>query len=93
MIVLKLDQVRDPERLRSVATLLDREVEKLQERVRDLTFENARLRGEPVSQVDFAFPSRALEEALAERMDEAAAAPRPVRPGHGPTPQVRLATS
>jgi transposase len=90
--VLKLDQVRDPERLRSVATLLDREVERLQERVRDLTFENARLRGETVSQVDFAFPSQALEKALAERADEGATIPRPrpMQPGHGPTPQARL---
>lgn len=90
--MLKLDQIRDPEKLRGVATLLDREVDRLQERVRDLSFELARLRGEPVSQVDFAFPSQGLEKALAEKMEEGALAPRPrpAQPGHGPTPQERL---
>jgi transposase len=90
--VLKLDQVRDPERLRNVAVLLDREVERLQEHVRDLTFEIARLRGEPVTQVDFGFPRQALEKVLAEETEEGAAAPRlrPAQPSHGPTPQERL---
>jgi hypothetical protein len=43
--VLKVDQVRDPEKLRKVVGLLDRENERLQQQVRDLSFEVARLRG------------------------------------------------
>lgn len=90
--MLKVDQVQDPEKLRKVAVLLDREVDRLQQQVRDLTFENARLRGETLAQVDFGFPSRALQKALEEEaLPEAARPARPAQPGHGPRPQQRLA--
>lgn len=87
--MLKIDQIEDPEKLRRVAVLLDRTVTQLQERVRDLAFENARLRGETATQVDFKFPVEALQKALSEPPVE----PAPVRPerryhpGHGPHPQ------
>jgi transposase len=90
--VLKIDQIGDPEKLRRVALLLDRTVDQLQERVRDLAFENARLRGETVTQVDFNFPLESLKKALAETSEEAPPVrpPRPRRPGHGPHPQQNL---
>ena len=89
--MLNADKIQDPEKLRRVAVLLDQEVDRLQKQVRDLSFENARLRGETVAQVDFSFPSKSLQKALEE---EAVAPPprpsRPARPGHGPRPQERL---
>jgi transposase len=89
--VLKVDQVQDPEKLRKVVVLLDREVDRLQQVVRDLTFENARLRGETLAQVGFSFPSQALQKALEEEAETAAPRrPRPPQPGHGPRPQERL---
>lgn len=90
--MLKTDKIRDPEKLRSVAVLLDREVDRLQQQVRDLTFENARLRGETLGQVDFSFPSAALRKLLAEGMEEEAGVPRPrpTQTGHGPRSQERL---
>jgi transposase len=94
--VLKVDTIRDPEKLRRVALLLDRTVDQLQERVRDLAFENARLRGETAAQVDFSFPLKELEKALAEPAQEPAApqarSRRPGQPGHGPSPQANLPT-
>jgi transposase len=91
-LVIKVDQVRDPEKLRKVVVLLDRENERLQQQVRDLSFELARLRGDAAAQVDFAFPTAALERLLAEQDRDQAAprAPRPAQPGHGPRPQERL---
>jgi transposase len=90
--VIKVDQVRDPEKLRSVVVLLDRENERLQQQVRDLSFENARLRGETVAQVDFAFPSAELQRLLSAPSPEPSEPSRPRRvvPGHGPRPQERL---
>ena len=90
--MVKVDQIRDPEKLRSVAVLLDREVDRLQQQVRDLAFENARLKGEPLSQIDFTFPSAALQKILAgqELSQPVPASARPARPGHGPRPQERL---
>jgi transposase len=90
--VIKVDRVRDPEKLRKVVALLDRENERLQERVRDLSFELARLRGDAATQVDFAFPAGVLEGLLAEQDSDQATprAPRPAQPGHGPRPQERL---
>ena len=90
--MIKVDQVTDPEKLRSVVTLLDREVERLQLQVRDLSFELARLRGEAAAQVDFGFPAGAL----ARLLSEGAAEPSPIRPsrppqpGHGPHLQALL---
>lgn len=88
--MLAIDRVSDPEKLRRVAQLLDREVDRLQREVRDLAFENARLRGETATQVDFSFPKVALAKALAEAVTEPAPRPRPAQPGHGPQPQPRL---
>ncbi len=72
--------------------LLDRTVDQLQERVKDLAFENARLRGETMSQVDFSFPRAALQKALdgpAERTEKQTSR-RADQPGHGPSPQANL---
>lgn len=89
--MLKVDQVRDPEKLRKVVGLLDRENERLQQRVRYLSFEVARLRGDAAAQVDFAFPAVALERILAEpEREPSAPRVRPAQPGHGPHPQERL---
>ena len=89
--MIKADQIKDPDKLRRVAVLLDREVDRLQQQVRDLVFENARLRGETLAQVDFSFPSQALQSALQEEEVEAAPRPpRPAQPGHGPRPQQQL---
>jgi transposase len=89
--VIKVDQVHDAEKLRSVVTLLDREVERLRQQVRDLSFENARLRGETVTQVDFGFPTAALDRLLAAVPEPSPAKPpRPAQPGHGPHPQAQL---
>lgn len=90
--MFKIAQIQSPDHLRRVAGLLDREVERLQQQVRDLAFEISRLRGETLAQVDFSFPSRALQKALSE--PEAAPSPdspaRPPQPGHGPRPQKQL---
>lgn len=72
--------------------LLDRTVDQLQDRVKDLSFENARLRGETMSQVDFSFPRAALQKALdgpAEKREKKTSR-RPDQPGHGPSPQANL---
>lgn len=89
--MLNAEKIQDPEKLRRVAVLLDQEVDRLQKQVRDLSFENARLRGEPIAQVDFSFPSQALQKALEdEEVTPSGRAPRPARPGHGPRPQEQL---
>lgn len=90
--MIEVDKIQDPEKLRRVAGLLDREVDRLQEQVKDLVFENARLRGETLAQIDFGFPAL-LEKALVENEDDGAAKPRGKRPqqrGHGPHPQELL---
>lgn len=89
--MLNAEKIQDPEKLRRVAVLLDQEVDRLQKQVRELSFENARLRGEPIAQVDFHFPSQALQKALEEtEVVSSPRLPRPARPGHGPRPQERL---
>lgn len=90
--MLKIDQIEDPEKLRRVAVLLDRAVDNLQDRVKKLTFENARLRGETLAQVDFSFPQEALQRALDGPTEEPKekTSRRPGQPGHGPSPQVDL---
>ncbi len=90
--MLKIDQIEDPEKLRRVAVLLDRTVDQLQERVKDLAFENARLRGETMAQVDFSFSLAAVQKALdgpAEKPEKKTSR-RPDQPGHGPHPQTSL---
>lgn len=90
--MLKVTEIQDPDKLRRVAGLLDREVERLQHRVRDLSFEIARLQGNSTAQVDFSFPSRELQKALedVQEVPVPERAPRPKQPGHGPQPQQRL---
>jgi transposase len=90
--VLKVEQIGDPDKLRRVAVLLDREVDRLQRQVADQAFELARLRGETLSQVDFSYPKERLAKALAEAVVEppVPAPPRPPQPGHGPRQQQQL---
>jgi transposase len=87
--VLKVEQISDSDKLRRVAVLLDREVDRLQRQNAELVFENARLRGESLSQVDFSYPKERLARALAEAVVEPPASPpaRPAQPGHGPRQQ------
>ena len=89
--MVKLDQVTDPEKLRHLAVMLDREVDRLHQRVLDLSFENARLRGEPLTQVDLGFPTAAMERIVAGEATASRRAPRPPQPGHGPRVQDQLA--
>lgn len=90
--MLKIDQIQDPEKLRRVAVLLDRTVDQLQERVKDLAFENARLRGETMAQADFSFLQAALKKALNDPAEkpEKKNSRRPDQPGHGPSEQLNL---
>jgi transposase len=102
--VLVLDEIRDPEMLRQVAVLLERENARLHTKLQTLIAELARLRGEasPTAQDELQF----LKELLAQRERALFGAsseqrPRPVapppsapppgpRPGHGPTDQPTL---
>lgn len=89
--MLNAEKIQDAEKLRRIAVLLDQEVDRLQKQVRELSFENARLRGETIAQVDFSFPSQSLQKALEEAEPAASPRPpRPSRPGHGPRPQEHL---
>jgi transposase len=103
--VLRLDEIRDPEVLRQVAVLLEREVDALRAKLQRLTAELARLRGEaaPTAQRDLEFlkellaqRERALFSASSERRPHPKAddpvPPSPPRRGHGPTAQPKLAT-
>jgi transposase len=100
-LVLCLEQIQDPELLRQAARLLDRENQRLHEKIKTLLTELARLRGEDsvALQRELTF----LQELLAQRNQAlfgpssekrpAAAspvAPRPTRLGHGPRVQPRL---
>jgi len=101
--VLRLDEIRDPELLRQVAVLLERENEKLHTKVQTLAVELARLRGDVAlsaqHELEFlkellAQRERALFSASSERRPHAEATePRtpPASPrGHGPTAQPKL---
>ena len=63
--MLRLDEIRDPEALRQVAVLLERENEKLHGKIHSLIAELARLRGDEAlsaqRELDF------LKELLAQR--------------------------
>jgi transposase len=101
--VLRLDAIRDPEMLRQVAVLLERENDKLHAKLQTLTAELARLRGDarPAAELELEF----LKELLAQRERALFGAsseqrPRPAPPapsappvsrrGHGPTAQPAL---
>lgn len=88
--MVKFDQVTDPEKLRSLAMVLDREVDRLHQRVRDLSFEVARLRGDPITQVDLGFPAATVARILAEEPTAKPQPPRLPHPGHGPHVQEQL---
>lgn len=102
--MLRLDAIRDPETLRQVAVLLERENDQLHAKLQALTAELARLRGDarPAAELELEFlkellaqRERALFGASAEqRPRPATPAPSPpaARPGHGPTAQPTLPT-
>jgi transposase len=99
--VLRLDAIRDPELLRQVAVLLERENEQLHTKVQSLSAELARLRGDAArtAQHELEFLKELLaqrERALFGASSERRPAPTPAdvapapRRGHGPTAQPRL---
>jgi len=101
--VLRLDAIRDPEMLRQVAVLLERENDKLHAKLHTLTAELARLRGDarPAAELELEFlkellaqRERALFGASSEQRPWPAtpppSAPPVPRRGHGPTAQPTL---
>jgi transposase len=101
--VLRLDAIRDPEILRQIAKLLERENDKLHTKLQDLTRELSRLRGDDASAAQRQFEAlkellaqreRALFDASSEKRPRpepttSAPAPTPSR-GHGPKAQPQL---
>jgi transposase len=101
--VLRLDAIRDPEILRQIAKLLERENDRLHAKLQDLTRELSHLRGDPAGAAQRQFD--ALKEILAQReralfgassekrppaeLTTPAPAPPPPR-GHGPKAQPQL---
>jgi transposase len=103
--VLRLDAIRDPEILRQVAVLLERENDKLHAKLQALTAALARLRGaaRPTVELELAFLKELLaqrERALFGPSSEQRPRPTPEAPapaaaprrGHGPTAQPKLPT-
>jgi transposase len=99
--MLRIEHVQDLETLRQMATLLDRENRKLLDRIRHLTEENARLKGQDASAVQrelellkeiLAQRERALFSESTERRPCPAAEPAEKTPqrGHGPKAQPEL---
>lgn len=101
--MLRLDEIRDPEVLRQVAVLLERENEKLHAKVQTLLTELTRLRGDAARTVQheleflkelLAQRERALFGASSERrprpMSDETPAPSKPRHGHGPAAQPTL---
>ena len=93
--MVELTDERDVDTLRQISLLLDRENQRLIAKNLQLTAELARLRGvtDP-EQLELALRQQ-LEQARAQALARetrppAAAAPRPVRPGHGPRAQPAL---
>jgi len=99
--MLRIEHLQDLETLRQIATLLDRENQKLLDRIRYLTEENSRLKGQDTSAVQrelellkelLAQRERALFSESSERRSrptEASAQRAPQR-GHGPKAQPEL---
>jgi transposase len=90
--VRSVEEVRDPEMLRQVAVLLERENAQLHAKLHELANELARLRGDtrPTAQQELAF----LKELLAQRERALFGAsseqrPRPESPGPMPAPELR----
>jgi len=103
--VLRLDAIRDPETLRQVAILLERENDKLHAKLQTLTAELARLRSDarPAAELELEFlkellaqRERALFGASSEQRSRPATPPPSAalipRRGHGPTAQPTLPT-
>jgi transposase len=94
--MLPLSQENDLETLRQISLLLDRENQRLIDRVRELTAELARLRGVPqTEQLELALRQE-LQHARTQVFQRAGAAarttPRAAHPGHGPRSQPTLPT-
>jgi len=103
--VLALSAIRDPETLRQVAVLLERENDTLHAKLQALTAELARLRGDarPAAELELEFLKELLaqrERALFGASSEQSPRPAPPPPsappvpprGHGPTAQPTLPT-
>ena len=99
--MLRIEHVQDLETLRQIATLLDRENRKLHDRLRHLTEEIARLKGQDASALQremdllkelLAQRERALFSESSERRSRPATAPagKAPRRGHGPKAQPEL---
>jgi transposase len=94
--MVPLTDERDVDTLRQISRLLDRENQRLIEKVRQLTAELARLRGTPhAEQLALALRddlARARAQILAGRADAVTPPPPPrtPQPGHGPRPQPAL---
>ena len=101
--MLRLEAIRDPEILRQIAKLLERENEKLHTKLQGLTRELSHLRGDAAGAAQRQFDAlkeilaqreRALFDASSEKRSRpeptaSAPAPPPHR-GHGPKAQPRL---
>lgn len=99
--MLRIESERDPEVLRQMAVLLERENHRLIERIKKLTVENAKLRGQDDGRLQqeldalkelLARRERVLFAASSERRPHENACPEPREPqrGHGPRPQPQL---
>jgi len=94
--MVPLTDEHDVDTLRQISRLLDRENQRLIEKVRQLTAELARLRGTPhAEQLALALRddlARARAQILAGRADAVTppTPPRAPQPGHGPRPQPAL---
>jgi transposase len=102
--VLRIEQIQDVDTLRQAAILLDRENQRLHDKVKTLLTEVARLRGQDTSKLQLELEF--LQELLAQRnralfgesserragadTSEAPAAERTPRRGHGPKAQPKL---
>jgi transposase len=90
--VLRLDEIRDADMLRQIAILLERENDKLHARLKTLTAELTRLRGDarPAAELELEF----LKELLAQREralfgPSSERRPRPPEPEPAPAPPPR----
>lgn len=95
--MVPLAEERDVETLRQISLLLDRENQRLAEKVRQLTAELARLRGLPHTEQlelalrqDLARIQARVLEARSAPPASSALPPRPSPPGHGPRSQPDL---
>src|SRR4051794_15347744 len=98
--MVQLQDERDVDTLRQISLLLDRENQRLIEKVRQLTMELARVRGVPqADQLELALlqelqPAREQVLRSPTRATDGSPSPppRPRHPGHGPRTQAALPT-